>query len=396
MEDTIECGVLVVGLGPSGASALRKAVEQGVSAIGIDKRKKVGWPTKRYGRQKISQCAEGVGKRRFWELVEYALPEECIACEFEELQLISPDGTNINININEDGGGLVLNRMFFDGFLVKQAEKAGARIWSGTKAVGLKLHKNRIEVIVSDKNHCPYSIYCKVLIAADGTNSKIGKLVRIDTELDDSDVMICYQYLLFDSCFVGNKFAKLFFGNEFAPGGYGWAFPKSGSTANVGIGIPLEYMWRSGISPKIYLDKFVKRNFPEARILGKTGGKVPTGLIKNHYLLLDSGRGGIVVVGDAGRFANPLTGGGILNAIETGEIAGNIAAEVVRGEASIEEYESRIAGIVEKIRRYYDYKKAFCGLSDGEMNAMAEGLKIVFKEGIPNIPNLDEMMVCFT
>ena len=43
---------------------------------------------------------------------------------------------------------------------------------------------------------------------------------------------------------------------------------------------------------------------------------------------------GALLVGDAGAFVSPLTGGGIANAIETGRIAANVAAKAIRTDNS--------------------------------------------------------------
>ena len=51
---------------------------------------------------------------------------------------------------------------------------------------------------------------------------------------------------------------------------------------------------------------------------------------------------GVLLVGDAGAFVSPLTGGGIYNAMETGRIAAEVALEALQGNG----------GSLEELRRF--------------------------------------------
>ncbi len=170
-----------------------------------------------------------------------------------------------------------------------------------------------------------YTCKSKVVIAADGVESQVGRWAGIDTTHSLHDVGICAQYLLGDID-IDPTYFDLYFGRQVAPRGYVWMFPKGDNIANVGIGINGALSGgRSGKLAIDYLNEFVKRKFPEGKILGLVCGAVPVGeglpkIIGN----------GIMLVGDAAHHSDPISGGGIPNAMHSGKFAAEVAVEAIR------------------------------------------------------------------
>jgi len=80
-----------------------------------------------------------------------------------------------------------------------------------------------------------------------------------------------------------------------------------------------------GKHPIDYLREFMEWKFPEGKIIETVVGAVPaSGMLKQLST------GGLVLVGDAGRVSDPITGGGIYNALVSGRIAGNVIADAVK------------------------------------------------------------------
>jgi digeranylgeranylglycerophospholipid reductase len=114
-----------------------------------------------------------------------------------------------------------------------------------------------------------------------------------------------------------------YFGKEVAPGGYFWVFPKAGYSANIGLGISgMEGKKKSALH---YLNKFIEKNFPDVPVLTSIAGGVPSTVTLKKISAL-----GIILVGDAARQVNPLSGGGIASGMIGGSIAGKIAGESVK------------------------------------------------------------------
>ena len=121
---------------------------------------------------------------------------------------------------------------------------------------------------------------------------------------------------------------QMFFGG-IAPGAYGWIMPKAGQ-ANVGVGFSPKF---SNGTLSEYFDKFVAMHGLDVktRIEGKY---VPSeGPIAKTYT--DIG----MVVGDAAGVVMPVNGGGIPQAMITGKLAGEVAADNILQNRSIAEYE---------------------------------------------------------
>ncbi len=165
-----------------------------------------------------------------------------------------------------------------------------------------------------------------IVIGADGPESRIGRLAGIDTALALNDMESAAQYLLTNIEF-NNEYCHFYFGNSISPGGYIWVFPKDENTANVGIGIKQDKA--KGKTAKEYLDKWISRNFPSGQVISFIAGCVPAAktlskITGDH----------IILVGDAARQVNPVTGGGLSNILFAGNTAGEIAAEAVKKKIS--------------------------------------------------------------
>ena len=177
------------------------------------------------------------------------------------------------------------------------------------------------------------------------------------------------QYCVSNIDIESNK-VQFYFGNKLAPGGYVWVFPKSSNSANIGVGIAAD---RSGeYSAKDYLDNFIKTNFSAAKVHCQVCGGIPTpnGLDK---IFADN----LLLVGDAARQLNPITGGGIIQSMIAGKIAGKVAALAVRNgrydEKFLNLYQKRWdrkLGNTHKL--YYKLKKRLFNMGDAKFNQLVE------------------------
>jgi digeranylgeranylglycerophospholipid reductase len=223
-------------------------------------------------------------------------------------------------------------------------------------------------------------IEAPLVIGADGVESKVGRWAGIDTALKPKDIETCAQFLVQDEK-IDDEYCEFYLGNEIAPGGYVWSFPKGQSIANVGIGV-LGSKANSG-TPIRLLRKFMKKNFPDGKVLEMMVGGVPvSGPIETTTT------DGVILVGDAARQSDPITGGGIINAMRAGVMAGEIAADLVpKGELdkkALQVYEKRWRETIGKsITRNFAVKEFFVDLTDDDLNRLTHSL-----DGV-NVAELD-------
>ncbi len=351
--------VIIVGAGPAGSIAAKTAAENDLDTLLIEKRVEIGNPVR---------CAEGVGKEG---LSQFIKPDKrWIAADVKGARIYSPGGIKIEMSEFGPEVGYVLERKIFDRELAKQAAKAGAEVMVKTRAIDLIKEDGFVRGIKAEHIGDLLNVHANVVIGADGVESKVGRWAGINTTLKPKDIETCAQFLMTDVD-IDPEYCEFYIGNQIAPGGYAWVFPKGKKEANIGLGISGS---RAKLHPIEYLKNFVERKYPEGKtiemIMGGVPVTVPTKTTTN----------GLMLVGDAARMSDPLTGGGIIHAMESGKMAGEVASKAVRaGDSSVEclnEYERRwVLTIGATLQKSYKAKKLLFTLSDAEWDTLASSLR---------------------
>jgi digeranylgeranylglycerophospholipid reductase len=323
---------VVVGGGPAGSSAAAVLARGGAKVLLLEKRQEIGTPVR---------CAEGVSKGGLKKCGIKPNPK-WIAAEMKGARLHSPDDTVVELSAELAGNevGYILERKIFDRELVAEAADAGAEIRVKTAATSLIKREGRIKgvVIFSDgeKKECETSL----VIGADGVESLVGRWAGLSRQLKLKDVESCVQYLM-TGIECDPEFSDFFIGRCYSPGGYVWVFPKGNRKANVGIGvlgsmIPLK---SRGFAKKL-LDEFISKHkeYSRGSIIEMFAGSVPvSGPLKKTI------SNNLMLVGDAAGHSDPATGGGIINAILGGQIAGRVGINAIEqgdySEAILSRYE---------------------------------------------------------
>ena len=350
--------VLVIGGGPAGALAAKTAVEKGLSACIVEKRPAIGAPVR---------CAEGIGKEALLEFIE---PDpRWISAEMTGAGIVAPDGFFMKLNSAMAGSkvGYVLDRKFFDRELVWKAAEAGADVAVKARASAPIMENGFVKGAKISAGGKITDVRAEVVIAADGVESKFSKWCGIDTTVPVREIMSSVQYVMADIDI--DPHATIFYlGNDVAPEGYLWIFPKGNRTANVGIGISGRKSGE-GHRAKDYLDKFVAKTFPD----GKTIEYIPGGVSVCRPLDCTVADG-LLITGDAARVVDPLTGGGIYNAMFTGRLAAEVAADCIgKGDVSkkcLMAYDKawRASKMGKAIERNYHIKEYLISQPDTKLN----------------------------
>ncbi|MCG8542860.1 MAG: NAD(P)/FAD-dependent oxidoreductase [Alphaproteobacteria bacterium] len=316
--------VLVVGLGPAGASAARAAQEAGWRVIAIDRRRSAGLPV---------QCAEFVPSALSQELNGLeAVTRQRISSMFTYVEDASP-------NERDRFPGRIIDRDAFDAALVESAEKAGAACRFRTALRALTADAS---AVLSDGS----VIRAKVVVGADGPRSRVGDAVgRVNRDLVETRQITVPL--------VERHGATDIFLSAEIPGGYGWLFPK-GRVANLGVGV---VPWAKG-QLKPLLDALHARLVEEGRVgkelLAHTGGLIAVGGALDPVARL--GEIPVLLAGDAAGLTNPVTGAGIAAAVLSGDMAGRAAADWLAGDAAAlsdyrEEVEALFGGALDRAVR---------------------------------------------
>ena len=310
----IETDVLVIGAGPAGSAAARHAALGGADVILIDKKSEIGTP---------KRCAEGIYDHGLkWLGIE---PDPQWAVQrINGGTIISPDKTRLTLDetiLPEKG--YIVERKVFDKYMAMDAARAGAQIMVKTLAKSILKDDSDGSSIIVDCEQMGeiIEIKAKIVIAADGPESKVAKAFGINSTIKPQDMMAGVQYEMVGVNCERMDLIELHLG-AFANGGYAWVFPKGEDIANVGIGIP-----GNSKRPAIeYLNEFIESYPPlnDAKAVElNVGGDPIGGMIEQIY------DDNLLVCGDAAGQVDPITGGGIILGMLGGMTAGKVAAKAI-------------------------------------------------------------------
>lgn len=360
--------VIVVGAGPAGSTAAYAAAKNGASVLMLDRRRELGVPV---------QCGEALAEDILKELKIEPDPQWAVG-RTNMVKIVSPSGIEIRISESKVTGkvGYILNRKVFDKFLAVRAAKAGADVMVGTYVNGLILENGKPRGVKAQGIDGKLEVAAEVIVAADGVGSRVARWAGLNTTLKLDDIESGIQFQMVGVDFESPSMMEFYLGSKIAPGGYAWVFPKGEDMANVGLGVLGS---RTERRPIEYLRDFVARmpGLSKGKIVEINGGGDPvSGPLKKTV------KDNLLVVGDAARQVNPLTGGGIDSAMRAGNIAGEVAANAVKegntSEKRLNEYEKRWReSMGKRLERYLKGKEVLLSLSDDELDSLAKTLSEV-------------------
>lgn len=306
------CDVLVIGAGPAGSTAARFAARKGVSVILLERREKVGLPVR---------CAEYVPLpiSRHVELNRPGLLVQSVRA----MQTFIPGDSVKETAVP----GVMINRDRLDQELADLAVKAGTLLKTGTQA-----WTRQGDQVVARGKEGLVKISSRVIIGADGPSSRVARWMGNGHK----EFLIAAQYRV--SLKRPLDHTRIYF-RPYIQGGYGWLFPKRGR-ANLGVG--MDPYLNKGL--KKTLDQFrkelIREGLIEDKIKGQGGGLLPVGGLANVV------KKNMILAGDAAGTCHPITGAGVGNALISGEMAGEAAAEAIRKDdlRQLQAYEQELIG----------------------------------------------------
>lgn len=375
-----EYDVIVVGGGPAGSMAARFAAQQGVSVLMLEKDRDIGYPVR---------CGEAVSKAGIEEFIE---PDDVfISATIDKFGMIAPDGTEVVLPLEQIG--YILERRIFDYELAKQAASYGVEIITRAYVNGLLFEDGKVCGVKYEYKGEQLELKAKVVIAADGVESRVGRWAGIKTHIDFRDMESCTQVTA-TNIDVDPNTLLFYFGKNVAPEGYFWIFPKRNKSANIGLGVSGAIGKKN--SSLTYLNKFMDEHFPDAPVLTRIAGGVPSSITLEKI-----SAPGIILVGDAARQVNPLSGGGIVSGMIGGKIGGTIVGEAIKQNnlKHVLTYDKAWADRLGKRHEIFNrIKNGIYNFSDEQFNSIAHSFSKVpmekrslgnlFKTALLNKPSL--------
>ncbi len=293
--------VVVVGGGPSGATAAEDLARSGHKVAFID----------RDGR--IKPCGGAVPPRL---IEDFFIPDEQIVAKVNTARMISPTGRQVDIPIENGFVGMV-DREHFDEFLRTRAKDAGAHRYTGT-FTKIERDADGTHVVYRDKvSGNEMKLTTKLVIGADGARSNVAR-----AEIKDGEkipYVIAYHEIIeapeLNATYDPAR-CDVIYDGKISPDFYGWVFPH-GQQASVGMGS----MIKSVDVKQATADLRAASGLTDCKTIRKEGAPIPLKPLD----CWDNGKD-VVLAGDAAGVVAPSSGEGIYYAMVGGRVAATAAA----------------------------------------------------------------------
>ncbi len=302
--------VVVIGGGVGGCYAGYLIAKKGLSVLVVERAPQLGMPV---------NCGEGISEVG---LSDFLPPRDSwIRMRIEGAKLVGPTGRVVKVA--HPDAGYILDKAALVEDVAAMCESEGGEVMTNLLATELRSaeHDGAFESVGVMQDGEGRWIDFDYLIGADGVSSQVAKAAGIDSSLRLDQLFSTIQYRVAKIDIDEPSYPEFHVGAEVAPGGYAWVFPRSASSANVGLGIAGELLQHKELSK--HLHKFIAKRFDTYQLGILSGGVVPAaGMLKNP------GKKNLLLIGDAGHFTDPLSGAGIANAFLTAQIASDIIQKI--------------------------------------------------------------------
>ena len=358
---------VVVGAGPGGSAAAYGLAKAGSKVLLLD--------GAAFPRDKT--CGDGLTPRAVQMLSEMGLDPLKIpgAWRMDGVEVVASNGRTVALDLprkpNWPDHIVVAPRYALDDMVRVRALEAGAYF----QRVRVKrLERNSYVTVYGQREGRDVTYQGRAVVVATGANS--GLLVKEGALERPPPVALAARAYLENIQALPQQM-QFRFDNLPLPG-YGWIFPTSATTANVGVALyPSPGVWKRFIKPTLprrALEPFLQSPAVQASLKGaRFAGPIQGFPIRMDFPRHSAVGDRVLLVGEAAGLVNPLTGDGIDFALESGLLAArHLAAVLARGEASREGLMDYNAVLRERFGSLFSFSRTLqkALLSPGLLNTL--------------------------
>ena len=329
-----EADVIVVGAGPGGSAAAYHMARHGLRVLLLEKTE--------FPREKV--CGDGLTPRATRQLIRMGVDtsEKAGWLQNRGLRVIG-GGVRLELDWPDLASfpnyGLVRTRLDFDDMLAKRAVEAGALLRTGVTVTGPVLDADGHAIGVEGKTgpgREPVQYRAPLVVAADGVSGKFPLAMGL-AKRDDRPLGVAVRRYYRSPVRADDDYLESWLELRSAQDrdrllpGYGWIFGLGDGRVNVGLGILNSSSAFGRTNYRAMLSDWLNTTPEEWGMRGEAnadgpilGAALPMGFNRvPHYTR------GVMLVGDSGGMVNPMNGEGIAYAMESGELAAEVAVQAL-------------------------------------------------------------------
>ena len=305
--------VVIIGAGLAGLQCARLLARRGAKILLVDRKSDL---TK-------GVHTTGIFVRKTFE--DFEFPEGTLGKPIKNVALYSPKLKVINLESEKAEFRVGKMGLIYDEFL-ETAVADGVRFARGTSYKGAEMLKGETIVKLEKKGEA-YEVRTKVLIGADGANSRVAKDLRLD---ENKEWIVGYEEVFHSKDKTAEPRLHCFLDGKLAPGYLAW-IADDGEEIHIGVG-----GYAANFNPREALKSFKEKtknlfDLDGALITETRGGRIPVGGVLRR-IANENG----ILIGDAAGAVSPLTAGGLDPAMRLSKFAAEIVWERLQtGDAKV-------------------------------------------------------------
>ncbi len=304
MSTETDFDVIVVGGGPSGATAAHDLACAGYKVMLLD----------RAGRTK--PCGGAVPPRL---LKDFDIPQSLLVAHAKSARIIAPSNRAVTMPVGDTGYVGMVDRDIFDEWLRARAASAGAvRVTGRCETVDDRGAIVRLSYRC-DRSAGLQTVTARAVIGADGARSAVAR--QCIKNADRVPCVFAYHEVvevpeLIDADYEPTR-CDVYYQGHLSPDFYAWVFPH-GKQASIGLGSA-----HKGFALREATGRMRRQTgMAHWKTVRKEGAPIPLKPLKRW----DNGRN-VVVTGDAAGVVAPSSGEGIYYAMTAGRMGADAVAQ---------------------------------------------------------------------
>ncbi|HET6214270.1 MAG TPA: geranylgeranyl reductase family protein [Micromonosporaceae bacterium] len=327
-----DADVIVVGAGPGGTTAAYHLAQHGANVLVLEKSE--------FPREKV--CGDGLTPRAVKQLVKMQIDTGGDGWLRNRGLRVLGAGVRLEMDWPElssfPGYGLTRTRLDFDQLLAKRAVEVGADLRTNHTVTGPLVDEatQRVVGVAVDTPDGPTTLHAPLVMAADGVSGRFPLALGLNKREGRPIGVAVRQYYRsptrHDDDYLESwlELSSRQEKEKLLPG-YGWIFGLGDGRVNVGLGVLNSSVAFGKTNYKKLLEEWLAgtpddwgMNDPANADGPVLGAALPMGFSRvPHYSR------GVLLVGDSGGMVNPFNGEGIAYAMESGELAAEVAVDAL-------------------------------------------------------------------